>query len=109
MLGDDMACLISKDSFVFQLNLLPLLKLESLTRSRLVVRVLLPPANEVCEGYVFTGVCLSTGGCLPHCMLGYTPGTRGRHPPAQCMLGYGQQAGGTHPTGMHSCLSSALR
>ena len=21
----------------------------------------LPPANEVCEGYVFTGVCLSTG------------------------------------------------
>ena len=24
--------------------------------------ILLPPANEVCEGYVFTGVCLSTGG-----------------------------------------------
>ena len=24
--------------------------------------VFLPPANEVCEGYVFTGVCLSTGG-----------------------------------------------
>ena len=23
---------------------------------------LLPPANEVCEGYVFTGVCLSTVG-----------------------------------------------
>ena len=22
----------------------------------------LPPAKEVCEGYVFTGVCLSTGG-----------------------------------------------
>ena len=22
----------------------------------------LPPANKVCEGYVFTGVCLSTGG-----------------------------------------------
>ena len=22
----------------------------------------LPPANEVCEGYVFTGVCLSTAG-----------------------------------------------
>ena len=22
----------------------------------------LPPANEVCEGYVFTGVCLSTRG-----------------------------------------------
>ena len=27
--------------------------------------IFLPPANEVCEGYVFTGVCLSTlgGGC----------------------------------------------
>ena len=24
--------------------------------------MLLPPANEVCKGYVFTGVCLSTGG-----------------------------------------------
>ena len=33
----------------------------------------LPPVNEVCEGYVFTGVCLSTGRCLSHCMLGYTP------------------------------------
>ena len=34
---------------------------------------LLPPANEVCEGYVFTGVCLSTVvGGLPHCMLGHT-------------------------------------
>ena len=26
------------------------------------VSLLLPPANVVCEGYVFTGVCLSTGG-----------------------------------------------
>ena len=25
--------------------------------------LLLLPTNEVCEGYVFTGVCLSTGGC----------------------------------------------
>ena len=24
---------------------------------------LLPSANEVCEGYIFTRVCLSTGGC----------------------------------------------
>ena len=24
----------------------------------------LPPTNEVCEGYVFTGVCLSSGGPL---------------------------------------------
>ena len=26
--------------------------------------MLLPPANEVCEGYVVTGVCLSRGGGL---------------------------------------------
>ena len=26
-------------------------------------RLSLPPANIACEGYVFTGVCLSTGGC----------------------------------------------
>ena len=67
--------------------------------------VFLPPANEVCEGYVLPGACLSTGGEY----LGrYTP--RQEHPPwqahthrSQCMLGYSQQAGGTHPTGIHSC------
>ena len=26
------------------------------------LKILLPPANDVCEGYVFTGVCLSTTG-----------------------------------------------
>ena len=26
--------------------------------------IFLPPASEVCEGYVFTGVCLSTGGVV---------------------------------------------
>ena len=65
--------------------------------------LLLPPANKVCEGRVFTGVCLSTEGGVC-CMPGYTI-PLGRHPPsppAQCML-YGQQAGSTHPTGMHSC------
>ena len=30
----------------------------------------LPPANEVCEGYVFTGVCLSTGGDVRDCSGG---------------------------------------
>ena len=29
----------------------------------------LPPTNEVCEGYVFTGVCLSTGGEGGHAWL----------------------------------------
>ena len=28
----------------------------------LAILLSLPPANEVCEGYVFTGVCLSTLG-----------------------------------------------
>ena len=108
---------------------------ELLSRCFLIeaISLLLLPANEVCEGYVFTGVCLSTG-VLPYCMLGYTlqdqkqtpprqtpPGTRSRHPqvdnplgihpllgrqpppPVQCMLGYDQQVGGTHPTGIQSC------
>ena len=30
----------------------------------------LPPANEVSEGYVFTRVCLSTGGGIPACLAG---------------------------------------
>ena len=28
----------------------------------------LPPANVVCEGYVFTGVCLSTEGVSQHAL-----------------------------------------
>ena len=40
----------------------------------------------MCEGYVFTGVCLSTGGCLPLVLGGCLPHTLpppplGRHPP----------------------------
>ena len=33
---------------------------------------LLPPANEVCEGYVFTPVCHSVyrGGSIPACLAG---------------------------------------
>ena len=33
----------------------------------------LPPANVVCEGFVFTGVCLSTGGAIPACIAGGIP------------------------------------
>ena len=64
----------------------------------------LQPVNEVCEGYVFTGVCLSTGGVTAplHAGIHTLPPDQKQTPP-QCMLGYGQQAGGTHPTGMHSC------
>ena len=79
----------------------------------------LSPTNEICKGYVFIGVCLSSGGIMSgplHAWIHPSPAPRpeaeiplrqtspGRHPPAQCMLGYGQQAGGTYPTGMHSCL-----
>ena len=34
----------------------------------------LPPANEVCEGYVFTGVCLSTGEGHVWLLVGGMPG-----------------------------------
>ena len=72
-----------------------------------VNNIFLRPANEVYEGYVFTSVCLSTGGMSAPLHAGIHPQDQrqtppGQTPPAQCMLGYGQQAGGTHPTGMHS-------
>ena len=85
-----------------------------------------------CEGYVFTGVCLSTPeGCLNQCMLGYHPPSR--YPPEQTPPRAdtpradtppradttppeqttprsrhppgetATAADGTHPTGMHSC------
>ena len=38
------------------------------------VVIFLTPANEVCEGYVFTGVCLSTGGGL--CQRDTPPGQK---------------------------------
>ena len=34
---------------------------ETNTSEESIATTFLPPANEVCEGYVFTGVCLSTG------------------------------------------------
>ena len=78
----------------------------------MVFVALLPPATKLGQGYVFTRVCDSVqGGCLPQCMLGYTPPEQtpppgSRHPEQTPPLGpvhdgrYGQQAGGTHPTGM---------
>ena len=41
--------------------------------------VFLPAATKLGQSNIFTGVCLSTGGgegCLPQCMLGYTPWSR---------------------------------
>ena len=71
----------------------------------------LPPANVVCEGYVSTGVCLSTGGA---CMCGGEGVcVAGGHawqgacvphiPPTTLWDTVGQCTGGTYPTGMHSC------
>ena len=90
----------------------PFICLSTVEVSFMYYSNLLPPANEVCEGYVFTRVCHSVhrgGGCMPQCMMGYYPpgpGTRGwdQAPPRAVHAGrYGQQAGGMHPTGMQSC------
>ena len=77
----------------------------------------LPPANKVCEGYVFTGVCLSTRGSLSSgvtvqrglFLWGLHPGgslSRGSLLEGLCQgdpPSVRLRAGGTHPTGMHSC------
>ena len=66
----------------------------------------LPLANEVCEGYVFTDVCLSTGEgvCIQKRRRGVCIGGGvAQTPPPSDTTGYSQQAGGTHPTGIHSC------
>ena len=60
--------------------------------------VFLPPANEVCEGYVFTCVCLSTGG-VPASGEGVCSGGGVSASPMTATA-----AGGMHPTGMHSCV-----
>ena len=49
------------------------------------------------QGNMFTGVCLSTGGCLVWGVSGLG-GVPGEAPPMATA------AGGTQPTGMHSCL-----
>ena len=54
----------------------------------------LPPANEVCEGYVFTGVCLSTGE-EDTCVVAGGGGGGGRH--AWLLAG-----------GMHGCRGACM-
>ena len=48
---------VSTEPIPMQMSTVPNLTLISVP-----IRWFLPPANEVCEGYVFTGVCLSTPG-----------------------------------------------
>ena len=83
---------------------------------------LLPPANEVCQGYVFTPVCQSfcSQAGVPgqvHPQAGTPPGQvhppfrypwAGTPPGAVHAERYRQQAGGTHPIGMHSCFDLVL-
>ena len=64
----------------------------------------LPPANEFCEGYVFTGVCLSTGGCVVGGMRGSWGGGMCSSPRGMCgswgvcmaVRGHAWQLGGMH-------------
>ena len=94
--------------------------------------VFLPPANEVWEGFVFTGVCLSTrGACVPSgtcmaggaCVVGVCAWQGGHvwcghawqgHAWPGCVCGRqgaGETttaAGGTHSTGMHFGLTYML-
>ena len=63
-------------------------------RNRLLL-LLLPPANVVCEGYVFTTLCDSVnrgGRCIPACLAPalWQTSPLGRHPP------------GRHPPGRHT-------
>ena len=55
----------------------PSIQCKQIEKSMYTV-VSLPPANKVCEGYVFTGVCLSTGGACVAArgggMCGCSPG-----------------------------------
>ena len=70
---------------------------------------LLPPANEVWEGYVFIGVCLSTwgvsasgpGGCLPPPPQADTP--LGKHAPRQTPLPLGKHPPGQTPPLPNAC------
>ena len=84
--------------------------------------------NEVAKVmFLQASVCPQGGGCLPQCMVGYTP-PRSRHPTPRSRHSWEQTppwsrhppeqtlpeadtppetataADGTHPTGMHSCL-----
>ena len=72
-----------------------------------VGKVFLPPANEVCEGYVFTGVCLSTGGVHGRgcawpgaCVIG-----------GACVVGACMVVGGMHGRGhvwQGSCVAGGM-
>ena len=67
-------------------------------------KLLLPSANEVCEGYVFTGVCLSTGGHAWRGVCGRGVCMAGGYTwQGACMVGGHVWQGGMHGRGsVHS-------
>ena len=70
----------------------------------------LPPANEVCEGYFFTGVCLSTGGGGMHGGRGACMVVGGMHGGGHtwwqgaCMVAGGIHGGGGMHGGRGACM-----
>ena len=87
-----MACILTNVFFWMTKSMLRTTKSKEIS-----LLILLPLANEVCEGYVFTGVCLSMGESLSR---GLCPGG------VFVQGGFCQgdpRVGGTHPTRVHSC------
>ena len=110
--------------FFIEVNYLRIGSKSSEVAIRVLSTIIFTARKRSLEGYVFTRVCLSTGGEYmgryppgqvhspeqvhpPHPLGRYPPRQvhprAGTTPPQQFMLGYGRKAGGTHPTGMHSC------
>ena len=79
------------------------------TRHGGILFCLLTPANEVCEGYVFTGVCLSTGGGGGVCSGGHAwqGGIHGRGVCGRgvCMAGGMHCGKGVYVCGRGACMA----
>ena len=76
------------------------------------------PANEVCEGYVFTGVCLSMGGGGMHGRgrvwqgEGWHAWQGGHAWQGACMARVACMVGGMHGGGVHgrgACMADNMR
>ena len=74
---------------------------------------LLPPANKVCEGYVFTRVCLSTGGVFRPTARGSLRGLAGgglqAHSQGGEVEGPGWGSSGPHPGGLQAHTRGVLQ
>ena len=79
-----------------------------------------PQQRSLGQGNMFTGVCLSTGGCLLRGVPAHgvpapwgvpAPGGVGSCSGGGCLVETPQTAtaaGGTYPTGMHSCIENII-